>query len=256
MKTRLRAATAFVVLVGVSLVAADPSYVGKWKLNTAKSQLTGDTVTISKATDGMMTFDGQGFKYSFKADGKEYPTPDGATASWTQASPDAYDVMIKGGGKAIATYHAVVKGEALDLAGKLSKADGTTSDFSVAYKRKSGGPGLAGTWTSTEVKAPISTLEVSAAAPDGVSITDDSGATFGGQFDGKETPALGRLKGSKITTIFKKTTANSFEVTNRVDGKAMSTEIYSVSADGKTLTIDGKPTNAPTEKYKVVFDRQ
>jgi hypothetical protein len=29
-----------------------------------------------------------------------------------------------------------------------------------------------------------------------------------------------------------------------------------VSADGQTLTIDGTPVNAPTEKYKVVFDRQ
>lgn len=254
MKTRL-CVVAFVVL-GVSLVAADPSYVGKWKLNIAKSQLAGDTVTISQAADGMMTFDGQGFKYAFKTDGKEYPTPDGASASWTKASPDAYDVTVKGGGKTIATYHAVVKGEALSLSGKLSKADGTTSDFSAAYKRKSGGPGLAGTWISTDVKAPISTLDVSAAAPDGVSITDDSGATFSGQFDGKDSPALGRLTGSKIATAFKKAKANSFEVTNKVDGKAMSTEIYSVSADGKTLTIDGTPTNAPTEKYKVVFDRQ
>ena len=255
MKTRLRAVAAFVVLVGVSLVAADPSYVGKWKLNTAKSQLTGDTVTISKAADGMMTFDGQGFKYSFKTDGKEYPTPDGATAAWTQASPDTYDVTIKGGGKLIATYQAVVKGEALNLAGKLSKADGTTSDFSAAYKRKSGGPGLAGTWISTEVKASVSTLEVSAARPTAYR-SRRQWCDVRGQFNGKETPALGRLKGSKITTIFKKTTANSFEVTNRVDGKAMSTEIYSVSADGKTLSIDGTPTNAPTEKYKVVFDRQ
>ena len=87
-----------------------------------------------------------------------------------------------------------------------------------------------------------------------LSATTDVSETVSGQFDGKETPALGRLKGSKITTIFNKAKANSFEVTNRVDGKAMSTEIYSVSADGKTL--DGTPTNAPTEKYKVVFDRQ
>jgi hypothetical protein len=108
---------------------------------------------------------------------------------------------------------------ALNLGGKMSKADGTTSDFSAAYKRKSGGPGLAGTWISTEVKASISTLEVAAAAPAGVSITDDSGATFSGQFDGKETPAIGRLKGSKITTIFKKAGANGFEVTNKVDGR-------------------------------------
>ena len=61
MKTRLRAVAPLIVLVGVTLVAADPAYVGKWKLNTAKSQLTGDTVTISKAADGMMAFDGQGF---------------------------------------------------------------------------------------------------------------------------------------------------------------------------------------------------
>ena len=256
MKTRLRAVAAFVILAGVSLVAADPSYVGKWKLNAAKSQLTGETLTISRAADGMMTFDGQGFKYSFKTDGKEYPTPDGATVSWTQPSTDAYDVTIKGGGKPVATYHVIVKAEALNLTGKLSKADGTTSDFSAAYKRKSGGPGIAGTWISTEVKAPVSTLVVSAAAPDGVSITDDSGAIFGGQFDGKETPALGRLRGSKITTVFKKAKANSFELTNKIDGKAMSTDMYSVSADGKTLTIDGTPTNAPTEKYKIVLDRQ
>ncbi len=98
MKTRLHA-VAFVVLLGVSLVAADPSYVGKWKLNTAKSQLTGDTVTISKVADGTMTFDGQGFKYSFKTDGKEYPTPDAAghfardahahgAGRWTGCRPD------------------------------------------------------------------------------------------------------------------------------------------------------------------------
>ncbi|AMY09217.1 hypothetical protein LuPra_02430 [Luteitalea pratensis] len=244
------------MLAGVSLVAAEPAYVGKWKFNAARSQLTGDTVTISSGADGTMTFDGQGFKYSFKVDGKEYPTPDGSRASWTQPEPDAWDVTIKAGGKLLVGYRAVVKGETMRLAGKLTKPDGTTSDFTVAYKRTAGGPGLVGKWTSTEVTMPVSLLEVAAVAPDGVTITDDTGAVFSGQFDGTAAPGLGRLKGSKYTTIFRKTGANGFEMRTSVDGQPMYAEVYSVSADGKTLTIDGTPVNAPTEKYKVVFDRQ
>ena len=256
MKNHLRALSGFVMLAVVPLVAADPAYVGTWKLNAARSQLTGDTVTIANAPDGTMTFDGQGFTYTFKVDGKKYPTPDGASASWTQAGPDTWDVAITGGDKPIASYRAVVNGDTMRLVGKLTKPDGTTNDFKVSYKRSSGGPGLAGKWTSTEVTAPVSRLDVAATPPDGVTITDDSGAVFSGQFDGKVTPALGRLKGSKLTTVFKKTGPNGFEITTNIDGKAMYAEVYSVSADGKTLTLNGTPTNAPTETYKVVFDRQ
>jgi hypothetical protein len=256
MKTRFRETAVLVMLAGASLVAAEPAYVGKWKFNAARSQLTGDTVTISSGADGTMTFDGQGFKYSFKVDGKEYPTPDGARASWTQSAPDAWDVMITAAGKTVISYRAVVKGETMKLAGKLTKPDGTTSDFTVAYKRTAGGPGLAGKWVSTEVTAPVSRLEVAVTAPDGVTITDDTGAVFSGQFDGKAAPALGRLKGSKYTTIFSKSGGKGFEMKTSVDGQPMYAEVYSVSADGQTLTIDGTPVNAPTEKYKVVFDRQ
>jgi len=89
-----------------------------------------------------------------------------------------------------------------------------------------------------------------------VTITDDTGAVFSGQFNGQAAPALGRLKGSKYTCVFKKTGPSGFELTTNMDGKPMATDVYAVSADGKTLTVDGTPTNAPTEKYKLVFERQ
>ena len=77
-----------------------------------------------------------------------------------------------------------------------------------------------------------------------------------GQFDGKDTPALGMMAGSKTTFAFKKVNGSSFEMTSKLDGKAMYVEVYSVSSDGKTLTINGTPTNAKGETYKIVFDRQ
>jgi len=38
-----------VTLLGATVWAADPAYIGKWKFNAAKSALTGDTVTIESA---------------------------------------------------------------------------------------------------------------------------------------------------------------------------------------------------------------
>ena len=47
--------------VSVALVAADASYVGKWKMNVAKSDFGDTTVTFASAPSGgmQMTVDGQ-----------------------------------------------------------------------------------------------------------------------------------------------------------------------------------------------------
>ena len=69
MKTAVRVLLAVLLLV-VTVKAADPPYVGKWKFNAAKSVLTGDTATIEELPDGMMQFNSQGFVYKFRLDGK------------------------------------------------------------------------------------------------------------------------------------------------------------------------------------------
>jgi len=256
MKTAAPAILAAGLVVATAL-AADPAYVGKWKINTAKSTLTGDTATISGAgADGMMEFNSQGFQYKFKLDGKEYPMPNGGTTAWTQTSPDVWDVTNKLGGKVANTYRLTMKGDLLSVSGKMMKPDGGSMDFSSTYKRVSGGPGFVGKWMSTEVKMPATTMEISSSGADGVMLKDDTGPVCSGQFDGKDNPALGMMAGSKTTFSFKRVNGNSFEMTSKMDGKPMYVEVYSVSSDGKTLTINGTPSNAKGETYKVVFDRQ
>src|ERR1051326_3852042 len=81
----------FALVVGAVAVyttiaaAADAPYIGTWKLNTAKSQMTGETLSIEKLPAGDMQYhyDVEGFAYNFNLDGKEYPLPDGGTTSWT-----------------------------------------------------------------------------------------------------------------------------------------------------------------------------
>ena len=244
------------VVWGAAVHAADPAYVGKWKFNQAKSTVTGDTVTIGPAANGMMSFNSQGFAYTFKLDGKDYPTPDGGTTAWKETSPTVWDVTNHANGKVSATYHLTLKGDMLDVSGKMINASGASMDFTAMYKRMSGGPGFAGKWMSTEVKMPATLLEVAASGANGVMMKSDGSPMINCQFDSKDTAGVGMMAGSKMTVACRKISDSSFEVTTKMDGKPLYVEVYSVSADGKTLTDNGTPVNAKTETTKMVFDKQ
>ena len=87
MRMRLAAAAVCTaVLVGV--VAAQGSLakhpiVGVWKLNAAKSTV-GIRLEFASAPDGTWSMTWAGQKYTFKMDGKDYPSPFDSTAAWTQ----------------------------------------------------------------------------------------------------------------------------------------------------------------------------
>src|SRR6266849_2202506 len=65
--------------------AVDSPWVGTWKLDMAKSNFTGDTVTYSKTPAGLYHIsDGSTVSYDFAVDGKEYPTSSGNKTTWTE----------------------------------------------------------------------------------------------------------------------------------------------------------------------------
>ena len=245
-----------VALIAAGASAADAPYLGKWKFNSAKSELAGSTFTIENAAGGMMRFDLQGFAYTFKTDGKEYPAPDGSMNTWTATTADTWDVTSRLNGKVIATYSLAAKGDTLTLKISQKKPDGTAFDSSAAYKRVSGGPGVVGRWKSTEVKMPALSVELSANGADGLTWKDDTGFVCNAKFDGKDYPAGGSMAGSKFVFSFKKIGDRSFEMTTKVEGKPFFVDTFTVSDDGKTLTDNGAPVNAPQEKIKIVYERQ
>src|SRR5207249_2449689 len=105
-------------------------------------------------------------------------------------------------------------------------------------------------------KLPAVSVELSPNGADGITWKDDTGFICNGKFDGKDYPAGGSMAGSKFVFSFKKTGDRSFEMTTRVNGKPFFVDAFAVSADGKTLTDNGAPVNAPQEKIKAVYDRQ
>src|SRR5436305_14324368 len=88
-----------------------------------------------------------GQSYTFKADGKDYPTPWGGMESLKAKDANTWEVIDKANGKVLATSTMTLSADAktLTMDSKRLKASGESSDDSAVYQRVSGGPGLAGT---------------------------------------------------------------------------------------------------------------
>src|ERR1051325_741452 len=86
----------FAAVIGV-MMAADSPFIGKWKLNPAKSQFAGTTMTIDLLPSGEMQMTAEGQSYKFKIDSKEYPAFLGMTASWKQVDPNTWETIYKQG---------------------------------------------------------------------------------------------------------------------------------------------------------------
>jgi hypothetical protein len=256
----MRSALAFVlgaaaVCTSVA-VAADAPYVGTWKLNAAKSQLTGDILSIEKTTSSMH-YDVNGFAYDFNLDGREYPLPDGGTTSWTAIDAKTWQVINRRNGRISATYRLVLDGEKLRIQSMRSKASGGTSDESSTATLVSGGPGFLGRWRISAVTKPaITTMQIASNGDDGVTLVfSDSGAMCKAKFDGRDYPLTGPFVGTGETYVMKKTGPRSFEVVEKLNGKPLYIDNVSVSGDGKTLTFDSTAT-ASRNPAKVIYDRQ
>ena len=74
MKTKtIWSACALLALVAGTAAAADSPWNGTWKLDAAKSHLTGQTFTYSKGPGEMLHYeDGSTASFDFGLDGKEY----------------------------------------------------------------------------------------------------------------------------------------------------------------------------------------
>jgi hypothetical protein len=262
MRVRVRPVVFSLALVGMgaaALFASDPPYVGTWKLNPAKSNFGDTTVTYEEVAGGEMKLTADGQSYTFRADGKDYPTPWGITAGWKALDASTWEVAYKANAKAVgtATLKLAADGKTLSVDSKNIKATGETSNDALVYERLSGGPGLAGQWKTKNVKiGSPGTVSISPSGPDGLTLTfvEEKG-TCRAKFDGKDYPASGPTWPPGWMCAIARNGATALDLTWKRDGKVLSRSTLTASTDGKTLTdVGGAPTT--TEKVTAVYDRQ
>src|ERR1700730_17370137 len=88
-----------IILIGMfaSLLLADDPFVGKWKLDLAKSRLTGQVIEIQEIPGNAYRFKEDEHSDIILNDGLDHTTHFGDTMAVTQSEPGIWSIIYKRG---------------------------------------------------------------------------------------------------------------------------------------------------------------
>jgi hypothetical protein len=232
--------------IATSLTAAfaqtsDNSFGGKWKLNPEKSQLSGLTYEVQDAGKDKITFKFGDTSETVSLNGTPHTTRYGNTWQITRKDDKTFHWVQKRSGKTTsdATWTVADDGATSTYDNTETKADGSTSHDVVTLKRTEGnGPGLIGTWQSTDIKIGTpDTMEITKSGTDGYTMMNPAyKAETKFKTDGKEYTPKGPRVAPGLTVSAKEAGDNKLELTYKLKGKVTETDNWELSSDGKTLT--------------------
>ena len=259
MKLRIVSGCLLAVVSCCTLASAQSAFVGTWKLNQAKSHLTGDTVTYSTTADGTMKETTAVGSYTFKTDGRPYQTPFDSTVTWKQTGPSTWSTEDRRKDMLLDTDMIQVSedGKTMNVISTGTNPDGTDFNDTEVYTRIAGTKGLMGTWKSEKVKSSTSPrMEFAANGPNGIAwILPEIKAKLDLTFDGKDVAPVGPTVPAGLTVAATKVNARSFSFVEKLNGKPIVKGTLTVSHDGKTLT---NTSSAMKEQNKrtAVYDKE
>jgi hypothetical protein len=242
-----------------SATETDHPYGGTWRLNMERSQFAETTVAYALCAEGQIQVITSGQTYSAQLDGKDYPALFGGTAAWKAIDAATWETAFKQNGKLVstATTRVSTDGRSLSVNLKGPKPSGGTFDSTRIYERVSGGPGLSGAWKTKS--RPVGTpdvIELMPKGPDGLTISFPGDREHcAAKFDGADYPMVGPIAQPGLTLALRRTSARSFEVTGKQDGKPLFVFAFTVSNDRRTLTQAGGMVGA-REQFSAVYERQ
>jgi hypothetical protein len=247
------------ILCCCALASAQSAFVGSWKLNQAKSHLTGDTVTYSATADGAIKETSAAGSFTFKTDGRPYTTPFDSTVTWKQTGPSTWNTEDRHNDMLLSTNMIQVSGDGktMTVVSTGTNPDGKGFHDTEVLTRIEGSNGLMGTWKSEKVKSSTSPMmEFAANGPDGIAwILPEIKAKLDLTFDGKDVAPVGPTVPAGLTISATKNSARSFNFVEKMNGKALFKGTLTVSKDGKTLTNVSSAVQE-SNKRTAVYDKE
>ncbi|MDT8070093.1 MAG: hypothetical protein ROO76_18155 [Terriglobia bacterium] len=243
-------------LASASMFAQSP-FDGKWQLNQQKSDMTGHTMKIEDAGNGAIKFVGPNFTTTVKTDGTKAQTPAGATMAMQKKSDDSYHETDWMKGKEISQSDWTLSndGKNLTIHEYGTNPNGEKFDNTTDYNRLSGSDGLIGEWKTSSVR--IGTPEWFTMKLSGDELNWEIPAIKGmlkAPLNGKDVHPSGPTVPESLTLAITKKDPRTLDVTEKLQGKTIFSGTYTVSPDGKTMTVEGK--NAKGEATKQVWEKQ
>ena len=258
MRPRVVQAMYLFALSALTAFAQSP-FVGDWKLNAGKSHLTGEIITFSPAAGQAIQYSAEDRSYSFKTDGKEYAGTVGEQYVWKMIDDHTYQSTSSRKGVVLGTTVWKVSSDekTLNLEETGTMPSGKAFDITSTYARVSGSRGLLGSWQNQSIKLNEDQIMTWKAA-EGDSVRwelPDLRAYVILSFDGKECAPVGPTMPEGLTLSATKTGPTSFTMKEKLNGKLLTNNHYTISSDGKTLTAVSAPPDGKAPAT-TVYEKQ
>ena len=243
-------------LMITTLLAADDPFVGKWKLNFAKSNIDGEQLQIEDLGGNKYKITSHNASSIITADGTDQPDQFGTTTSIALLGSNAWRMVVKEDGKVAQsmTYTLSPHGT-IQIKGANTRPDGSTLDWEEELKRVGSGSGWTGTWEEVREKGTLS-LELDIEAYEGEGLTfksPDYLAVVSMRFDGRDYATVGSNKPTDGALFSgKRVDERSLKISYKKNGKLVENRTYQISPDGKTLTITAIGTQESGQPHKEV----
>ena len=257
--TRCVLATALAV-VCVPCLAADSPFDGTWKLNPAKSKLSGESYTVSMKADGMFHFSAGGaIMYDYACDGKPYPAMADRTISCTTSADGVTDYTFKIGDRTLRTMHEVIAadGKTLVETHVSYRPDGSSSTGESTYVRTAGTTGPVGTWK--DVKAESTNASVMKIKVSGASMHVEEPSyseSYDAKLDGTPATVSGPTVPKGAAMALTKESGTKLRYKEMLNGTLLVEGTQAVSADGMVLTEEEWIPGRESEKAVLVYEKQ
>ncbi len=243
-----------------SAFAAESPWVGTWKLDKAKSQLTGETFTVSKKPNGAMHLDSGSIGYDFKVDGKPYKAAYDRTTTWTSTGERSWHSETKVKGETISTWERRLSADGKTLHVTVSgfQPDGKPFKDEQVWERAAAGEGLEGTWKLINVDVSVADVVIyTETSPDimRVEIPGYKNVVVG-KFDGGALPVQGPRVPAGMTVAFVPESRLKLSYAEKVNGKPDRYGMQTLALDRKSYTDVSWPAGKDGEKTTAVYVKQ
>jgi|GEM_PF-2884336 len=269
--------TCLLMLIGtVSLAVAQGPFVGTWKLNTAKSHLTGAVITFGPAENDAVQLTANGANYSFRVDGKAYRMASGELAVWQQDNSTTWKTVYRDPqGKLLSTDTWTLSPDRRSLTVVRSgmRPDGRAYSGKTVYARAvaaqmGGSPAAssppAGSLTSSLMGSWKSTAVTESAPEEMIIATYGLGGlsfkfpaqkiSFLAVYGGKEVAPTGPQVPPALTIALERVGASGFRLIRRFSGAVTYSAVYTISSDGKTIKQTGNANGDPSQT--LIWEKQ
>jgi hypothetical protein len=230
------------LMLGVAATTTPPAtdpFTGTWKLNQAKSHLTGERWEVSAAGSNAWKFKYGPTSWTIKADGHDTEVF-GATTALVAKSPRVWQFTdkVKGTVTGIEIWTLSADGNTMVQVTNGTRETGAHYTDTEREKRLAGSKGFAGTWETIAMKSSSPGIYFISATKSTLEVRNpESHTVLKCAYDGKPVVQTGPRATPDVTFACTRPAERTIHLVAYLKGKEIYTMDYSPSADGKTLTL-------------------